>query len=192
MPVARKRLRNDEESVDMVADIVTKHAVANKLAAEQVPALVRTVRSALAELTDGHVASGRKKSPEKPAASPGERERVSYRQLVEGMEAGYQVGSDAMPTEEDCAKVRLVVENLSKEQFPQANIVRVKVRGGASYIDGAPIYFIRIVYDSPFDSIPVDRSLDFNCVLSSKLKELGLMGLPNVSYVLKEEEDQPR
>ena len=192
MPVARKRPQYDEESVDMVAKIVTKHAAANKVAAEQVPALVRTVRSALAELTDGHVASERKMSREKPAASSGESEAVSYRQFVEGMEAGYQFGSDAMPTEEDCAKIRQVAEKLSKEHFPQANIVRVKVRGGASYLDGDPVYFIRIVYDSSFDSIPVDRSFEFKSELDFKLEELGLKGHPNVSYVLKEEEDQPR
>ena len=129
MPVARKRLRNDEESVDMVADIVTKHAAANKVAAEQVPALIRTVRSALTELTDGLVASERKMSREKPAASSGESEAITYRQLVEGMEAGCQFGSDAMPSEEDCAKVRQVAEKLSKEHFPHANIVGAKVRG---------------------------------------------------------------
>ena len=192
MPVARKRLRNDEESVDMVAKIVTKHAAANKVAAEQVPALVRTVRSALTELTDGLVASERKMSREKPAASSGESEAITYRQLVEGMEAGCHFGSDAMPTEEDCAKVRQVAEKLSKEHFPHANIVRVKVRGGASYLDGDPVYYIRIVYDSSFDSIPVDRSFEFKSELDFKLEELGLMGLPNVSYVLKEEEDQVR
>ena len=192
MPEARKRLRNDEEHVDVVADIVTKHAVANNLAAEQLPALIRTVRSALAELTDGLVASERKMSREKPAASSEESEAITYRQLVEGMEAGCQFGSDAMPTEEDCAKVRQVAEKLSKEHFLHANIVRVKVRARASYLDGDPIYFIRIVYDSPFDSIPVDRSFEFKSELRSKLKELGLNGLPNVSYVLKEEEDQPR
>lgn len=71
MTVARERLRNDEVTLDVAADIVTKCAVANTLAAAQMPAPIRTVRSALAELTDGAVASGWKKFPEGTAASSG-------------------------------------------------------------------------------------------------------------------------
>ena len=98
-----------------MAGIVTKQAVASQLAIAQMPALIRTVRSALAEFANGDAASGWKKSQENTVAFSGDRSMVSNRQLVEGIGAEYQVAYDAMPTEEDSAKVWQEAEKLEKE-----------------------------------------------------------------------------
>ena len=97
---------------------------------------------------------------------------------------------DATPTEEDCAKVEKVVKASSKKHFPDANIVRVEAKGAVDDHDGDPIYRVRVIYDSSFDSIPAERAVSFITAVQPKLEELGLSGFPAIMYVPKKKVDR--
>ena len=97
---------------------------------------------------------------------------------------------DAMPTTEDLAKVEKVVKASSIEHFPDANIVRVEAKGAVDDHDGDPIYRVRVIYDSSFDSIPVERAVSFSTIVLPKLRDLGLDGYPVVLYVPKKNVDR--
>ena len=97
---------------------------------------------------------------------------------------------DATPTEEDCAKVEKVVKVSSIKHFPDANIVRVEAKGAVDDHDGDPIYRVRVIYDSSFDSIPAERAVSFSTAVQPKLEELGLYGFPVILYVPKKNVDR--
>ena len=97
---------------------------------------------------------------------------------------------DATPTEEDCAKVEKVVKASSIKHFPDANIVRVEAKGAVDDHDGDPIYRVRVIYDSSFDSIPAERAVSFSTTVLPKLRDLGLAGYPVVLYVPKKNVDR--
>ena len=97
---------------------------------------------------------------------------------------------DATPTKEDCAKVEKVVKASSIEHFPDANIVRVEAKGAVDEHDGDPIYRVRVIYDSSFDSVPAERAVSFSHIVCPKLRELGLFGYPVILYVPKKNVDR--
>lgn len=97
---------------------------------------------------------------------------------------------DTTPTKEDCAKVEKVVKASSIEHFPDANIVRVEAKGAVDEHDGDPIYRVRVIYDSSFDSVPADRAVSFSNIVRPKLRELGLFGYPVILYVPKKNVDR--
>ena len=89
-----------------------------------------------------------------------------------------------MPTDEDCAKVKKVVEDVSRRRFPELDIVRVEVTGDLDRYDKDedPLYFVRVIFDNPFEKLEAKKTYDTVQHLQPKLDELGIHGFPVVQY----------
>ena len=93
-----------------------------------------------------------------------------------------------MPTEKDCANVKKAVEEVSRRLFPELDIVRVEVRGDLDRfdIDEDPLYFVRVIFDNPYEKLDSKRMWDTVDHLRPKLDELGIEGYPHVKYLSTE------
>ena len=93
-----------------------------------------------------------------------------------------------MPTDADCAKVKKVVEEVSRQRFPELDIVRVEVRGELDRYDQDedPLYFVRVIFDNPLEKLDANKTYDTVQHLEPKLEELGIDGFPVVKYLSTE------
>ena len=105
-------------------------------------------------------------------------------------QAGSYSEMDIAPSAEDCAKVENLAKAVAIERFPVANIVRVDVNGGVDHEFQKPKYHVRVIYDSPFESVPAEKTLGFSSILRDKMENEGLYGFPYMAYALKDEVDR--
>ena len=93
-----------------------------------------------------------------------------------------------MPTVEDCAKVKKVVEDVSRRRFPELDIVRVEVTGDLDRYDRDedPLYFVSVIFDNPFEKLEAKKTYDTVQHLQPELDELGIHGFPVVEYLSTE------
>ena len=97
---------------------------------------------------------------------------------------------DLAPSAEDCVKVEKLAKAIAIERFPDANIVRVDVKGGVDFEFQEPKYHVWVIYDSSFESVPADKTLGFSGILRDKMENEGLYGFPYTAYALKDEVDR--
>ena len=89
-------------------------------------------------------------------------------------QAGSYSGVDLAPSAEDCAKVEKLAKAIAIERFPDANIVRVDMKGSVDLEFQEPKYHVRVIYDSTFESVPADKTLGFSSILQDKMEKEGL------------------
>ena len=70
-------------------------------------------------------------------------------------QAGSYSEMDLDPSAEDCA--------------------RVEVKGGVDFEFQEPKYHVQVIYDSPFESVPADKTLGFSGILQDKMESEGVV-----------------
>ena len=90
-----------------------------------------------------------------------------------------------MPTDQECAKAEKVIEEVTKQCFPEADILEVKVEGHLDRDDPDPYFLVRIIFDSPSGELDSVKSRRSSQLLRPKLEEVGLFAYPAVTYVPK-------
>ena len=105
-------------------------------------------------------------------------------------QAGSYSEMDLAPSAEDCAKVEKLAKAIAIERFPDANIVRVGVKGGVDLEFQEPKYHVWVIYDSPCESLPGDKMLGLSGILQDKMEKEGLYGFPYKFFALKDEVDR--
>lgn len=92
-----------------------------------------------------------------------------------------------MPTDQECAKAEKVIEKVTKQRFPEADILEVKVEGHLDREDPDPYFLVRVIFDSPSGKLDSAKRRSSSRTLRPKLEEVGLFAYPAVTYVPKED-----
>ena len=92
---------------------------------------------------------------------------------------------DRMPTDRECAIVKEVVEAATKQRFPEAEILGVKVEGLLDRYNHDPYYHVHVVCDTPSGELDSEKTISTTRNLRPKLEEAGLLGCPVVIYIPK-------
>ena len=90
---------------------------------------------------------------------------------------------DLAKAEQKVDEIRKIVENLSRDQFPESPLDKIEVEPALGCM-GDPILWVRVVFDVPVENLDLDleKTSGFRGLMRPKLEEMDIESFPIILF----------